>query len=157
MVTGGAGEVSGHRSAQFGKPQAALDRRVEQVFQNRRHWLRRAIMSRVDRACKMRSVNTCPRSGSAASCTSSIAKIHLTADRHGFGCGNEKARIWRHNFSSSVISATSAGCALPNDRLARGHTPRAQAGAADRLPPDSMRSMARCVLPVLVGPRTTRK
>ena len=25
-------------------------------------------------------------------------KIHLAADRHGFGCANEKARIWRHNF-----------------------------------------------------------
>ena len=95
-----AREFLGTVPTQFGKPRAALDRRVEQVFQNRRHGGCAEQQSLVTPA---RVQNAVGENMPALKVGGKLHfvngnKIHLAANRQGLGGANEKPRIGRDNF-----------------------------------------------------------
>ena len=95
-----AREFLGAVPAQFGKARAAFDRTVEQIFQNRRHGGRAEQQRLVSTARVQNAVGEyVPAFGVGGKLHFvNRDKIHLAADRHGFGRADEKARIGRHNF-----------------------------------------------------------
>ena len=93
-------ELLGTVPTQFGKPRAAFNRRIEQVFQNRRHG-RCPEQKGLVAATRVQNAvgeNMSPLGVGGELHFVNRHKIHLAADRHGLGGADEKPRIGRHNF-----------------------------------------------------------
>ena len=115
-----------------------------------------SIVSSRPRAFSSRSVKMCPRSRSAPSCASSSATNAVPPPSRGIASAvHRKYRAFAGSIRSSPVM--SAVCSRPLIATTRSYTSRASRRSGNPIVPlewAHMRSIARWVLPVLVGPRT---